>query len=535
MTMFSSRPEHGGEITLLSHKMRELVARKMGMVINDDDLPHFMSKVRKRMDLLNLETVPEYHNQLVSQRTSDEEWQQLLELVLIKETTFFRNPMQFQSFKNQIVPELLENKRRGPLRIWVAGSSTGEEAYTLAIILKEAQNEMMTDLKYQILATDLSHASLAFAQEGVYSARSVKGVPQHLQMKYFSPHKQGYLLSDSIKGTVDFRYQNLVEDTWPPYLIGKWDVIFCRNVIIYFRQRTIKTLIDRFYEMLNDNGYFFAGHSENIGVISEKFLPVEMNGVFIYKKLPFKYIAQEAPAARLSHKVIDQAISSMRGSGAPSKDLGTGKVPSARGTQPAAVLGTGAVRKESVLSSEQLAAKEKERRGQGLSLCSKARDLFKTDDCHKALLYLDRVIELDPSIGEAYLIRAQIYTDHGELKKARENCQKAIELSPENAGAYFILGLVELKENLLPAADAALKKCIYIDPDFAPAYFQLSQIAQSLGDNKSALLQIKNAIKAFKTTEHRPELTEYSAGFSREFLIKACESSKVNLERALNG
>ncbi|NLK36920.1 MAG: protein-glutamate O-methyltransferase CheR, partial [Epulopiscium sp.] len=188
-----------------------------------------------------------------------------IETMLNKLTTnytyFMREPAHFDFFKNTILPYLVHTKRNKTLNIWSAGCSTGQEPYTLSIIIKEFLGAQASAWDARVLATDISQKALSIAKAGIYDVESIKDVPEKWKTTYFAPvpNSDQCTLVPQIKSNVIFRTFNLMD---PIQFKVKFDVIFCRNVMIYFDQPTKDALIQRFYHATNPGGYLLIGHSE---------------------------------------------------------------------------------------------------------------------------------------------------------------------------------------------------------------------------------------------------------------------------------
>jgi chemotaxis protein methyltransferase CheR len=206
----------------------------------------------------NISSFTQYFNLI---RNNPDELNTMLNRLTTNHTYFMREPRHFEFLKEVILPELTKNNRDKCLRIWSAGCSTGEEAYTAVMVMKDWFGPV-TDWDYRILATDISTKVLQAAHTGVYSSAELSNLPAAWKMKYFQKKdEQTYVLSDEIKKEVIFRKFNLM-DSFP--FQRPFDLIFCRNVMIYFDQKTKNQLIQKFYNCLRPGGYLLIGHSETI-------------------------------------------------------------------------------------------------------------------------------------------------------------------------------------------------------------------------------------------------------------------------------
>jgi len=193
-------------------------------------------------------------------------------------TYFLRESAHFDYYRNIILPNHEKNNTKKDIRIWSAGCSTGEEAYTTVMCTTEYFGAKSALWDYRILATDVSLRALNAAKNTVYTADSLKDIPSNWLKKYFVCKNDGYTLADEVKNQVIFKPQNLME---PFNLKEPFDLIFCRNVMIYFDQPTKTALVNKFYEALNPGGYLFISHSETIQRENTKFIYIEPS---IYRK-----------------------------------------------------------------------------------------------------------------------------------------------------------------------------------------------------------------------------------------------------------
>lgn len=209
-------------------------------------------------------------------RSGSGELNTMLNKLTTNHTYFMREPGHFRFFQDVILPQQEKTNREHDLRIWSAGCSTGEEAYTAVMVMKEFFGAQNWD--YRILATDISTRVLEEAQRGVYPEESLKDVPPRWKKRYFGRDGQTYLLSDEVKREVIYKRLNLMD----PFPFTKpFDLIFCRNVMIYFEQETKNRLVAKFYDALKPGGYLFIGHSETIQRDSSGFRYIEPS---IYQK-----------------------------------------------------------------------------------------------------------------------------------------------------------------------------------------------------------------------------------------------------------
>ena len=261
-------------------KFRQYVESRAGMYIDDSKQNSFKISLDTRMNILGIKNYSAYYS-LITSSVGKREFDELLNLILIKETFFFRDERQLKVLINNILPELLEREKGEEIKIWSAGCAAGEESYSLAMAIIEAFPH--GSINFSIYATDVSVEALKQAKEGIYNKSSMRAIDKAVLNKYFTQREGRYYLNDQVKQRVRFDIVNLIEPAVPTEK-DRFDIIFCRNVIIYFRIETVKTVIRRLYDMLGAGGYLFIGHSESLWQISDKFELVEIDGVFLYRK-----------------------------------------------------------------------------------------------------------------------------------------------------------------------------------------------------------------------------------------------------------
>jgi chemotaxis protein methyltransferase CheR len=258
-----------------------LVYDESGIFMKDSKITLLSNRLRKRLQNLNLKTFQEYYNYIQTLKDKTVEIVELLDVVSTNETYFFRNERHFDALTQKSFTDIASKKKVKSLTIWSAGCSTGEEPYTIGICLLESKN-LFPGWKLQILATDLSPSVLDFAQKGLYSGRRIEKVPPQLMKKYFTPqpdHPEVFKISDEVKSLVKFSRLNLFKDPFPKDI----DIIFCRNVMIYFDREHQKELVGNFYKSLSKEfGYFYIGHSETLHSISEDFNYVKLMDSPVY-------------------------------------------------------------------------------------------------------------------------------------------------------------------------------------------------------------------------------------------------------------
>jgi len=259
--------------------IRDLVGDRTGIVLSDHKIDMVYGRLSRRLRQLGIKKFAEY---LAKLEGDDNELVEFTNALTTNLTSFFREPHHFDFLRSTGIPALLKNRPDKKLRIWSAGCSTGEEPYTIAMTIKEAMASFANwDVK--ILATDLDTNVVNRARAGVYSQDKVNGVDQNRIKKWFrkgrgDEHAGQMKVSQDLQDMITFKQLNLMHD-WP--MNGPFDIIFCRNVVIYFNKDTQRELFDRYANYMADDGYLFVGHSESLHKVSERF---KLIGKTIYHK-----------------------------------------------------------------------------------------------------------------------------------------------------------------------------------------------------------------------------------------------------------
>ncbi len=258
--------------------LAEFVKSKIGLHLRDEKRMLVQSRLIKRLKALGLNDFESYMACLRNDQNG-QEMAALAQALTTNVTSFFRESHHFEALATLAKTDLAQRLSSGEvLRLWSAGSSTGAEAYTMAMILCETLPSRSA-AQIKILATDIDTAVLAKARSGVYSEREVEGMNQEYLSKYFTPCQGGYQIDDSLRAMVQFKTLNLIEP-WP--LTKTFSVIFCRNVVIYFDAQTQAALWQRFLRQLEPNGHLIIGHSERLD--GETLSMVTSRGVTTYQK-----------------------------------------------------------------------------------------------------------------------------------------------------------------------------------------------------------------------------------------------------------
>jgi chemotaxis protein methyltransferase CheR len=295
-TLATQVPLTEAELKLL----QTLVYQECGMYF-DERRTHFLrDRLQRRLKACQMESFYSYYRLLTS-REGKQELIALLENLTVNETSFFRLRPQLDLFQKVILEDILKRKqerRDWSLRIWSAGCSTGQEPYTLALLVCDAlayyylRNPLPFEMptpkplipppwKVEILASDINYSALLTAQQGIYTEAQMETVDYTCRLRYFEKIGEKYLVKPALKNLVQFDFHNLKTE----YLPQRNDAIFCRNVMIYFDEPEQKRLVDKFHHCLNPEGYLFVGHAESLFGLTTKFHMIHQNNATVYQKI----------------------------------------------------------------------------------------------------------------------------------------------------------------------------------------------------------------------------------------------------------
>lgn len=513
-------------------RFRDYIHQHSGIYLEESKLDSLHISLITRATRFQLQSLQDYFNLLT---TDDAEFKELINLVTINETSFFRFPGQFEALKGHVLPEIMEHKSGGTrtFRVWSAGCSTGEEPYTTAMTLYDAGLDGL-GWQPQVLGTDVSTKALAIAKAGEYSY-NVRGLDKETVSRHFEDTGRGLRVAPHVRKLVDFGYHNLIKEPYPLSLMGNWDVIFCRNVTIYFRLESTRRVVANFFNSLNPGGYLFIGHSETLTTISDDFEPVEVGGVFLYRKpMPkpgrlfsgFSAGGRDAGCSRVEPEVrrgwrerMAERTASTEGRQRFVVDPGSGRIE--EDTSAHAARRGPAAREQSAEVTAQVAA-----------LLAEARKAFAEGRTAEVEPLVQRILDLDANVADAHILSAYLYADAGRYCEALDACNRALAINPLLPYARYILGVIHQRQGDIVRAVSELKKTVYIDPDFALAHLNLANVYRTQGKWDAAAREYENAMRAlYKNPEGA--WSEFMGGFQPDLLARTCERSLIECRKAM--
>jgi chemotaxis protein methyltransferase CheR len=256
---------------------RKLIYDESGITFSTTNRAILESRLRERLREKQISHIQDYYSLLLKDK---EELKLMLDSVTTNLTRFFRNQPHFDALEHYVLPEVLKlkkEKRDTKIRVWSAGCSTGEEPYTLAMILRD---KLPSGYTSEIVASDLSLKSLLVGKSGFYPDSRMTGVPDAYLTRFFERKNNGYQVKDELMKMIRFDYHNLKHDSG----LRNIDILFCRNVLIYFDEPAQKAVIDRFWDAMAPKSYLFIGHSESLFGMKTKFEFLKTDWACLYQK-----------------------------------------------------------------------------------------------------------------------------------------------------------------------------------------------------------------------------------------------------------
>lgn len=440
------------------------LAHWAGLRLDDRQRSMVYAAVRRRIQLTAAPALKDYLSQLTPRSA---EWQALYEELAVHETAFFRHSGQFAALQNQILPELARNRERDRvLRLWSAATSTGEEAYSLAIAVSEMN--LSKDWKIEILGTDLSGYALARARQGVYPARRLRNLPAQLRNRYLLPvDEDRWQVRPELQRMVKFSMLNLAQPPHAPTpLVGQRDVVFFANTMIYMTDKAVQTAVDFIRGVLRPDSYLFLGYAETLWGYDEGFQLVSYGNAYAYQ------LADDTPTV-----------------GSPAVDL------------PASTPVKGAVT-GSLAPEGSRPLRSPPRRATGPLNPTEARYMARVtaqidiNDLAAADSLLRHWLAAEPGAPRALFTLARVKAAQGDIQTAVELLRQVIATDTLHVTSYVLLAAMFIKLGEQDEALGHLRRALFIDPHQPLAYYYQGQVYQARGDVERARLAYRNALRA---------------------------------------
>lgn len=459
-------------------QLRAELGERYGLALDPTTGVDVVGAITERMRETGHTTASAYLRHLQS-GARDEELYQLAELLRVGETYFFRQAEQLEAFIREALPaRMAARQARRELRILSAGCATGEEPHTLAILLDQ-QAERLAGWKTRLVGVDLSARSIEIARRGRYSGWSLRQTAPAIRGRYFRAVGQEFELDAAIRERVTFAVENLADPAAQTLRAGDWDVVFCRNVVMYLRPAAAAALVERLAGLVAPGGYLFLGNAETLRGLTAAFHVRHDHGAFYYQR-------RDVPEPRsvASADWADRiARASQRISGLINR----------RGPDPAPALAP--------------------RPGLG-----RAIDLVSRERYDEAREMLRELLAQGDTDIDAQLLLAVVLTNQGLVAEAEAVCARVLELDELNAGAHYLRALCREHEGDREGAIRSDQLAIHLDPSFAMPRLHLGLLYRRAGRVAAARAELETA-KALLPREDAGRVLMFGGGFRREALI----------------
>lgn len=431
----------------------QLVNERTGIRIRDQDYSELARKIGMRMTALRVVNPDQYYQRLATAGASGaEEWDALITLLTNIESYFFRDQGQFQLLEQVLLPRLLVQKQlERRLRIWSAGCSTGEEPYSLAILVRQLLAHE-SGWQCEVIGTDINPTVLSRARQGYYPQWSLRSLAPDIQSRYFKPYGDGFQLDPKIRQSVRFESFNLAKPSTEQWCPNDVDLIVCRNVFIYFSAPAISTALDSFRQALTPSGYLMTGHAELYGQTLQAFQSHLFPESVVYQR-------RDRPTPLVAVP--------------PSLPVRSQPPPPTRLRPPASL----------PAPSSAIAAPPTTPLPTVQELLTEAEFFFQQKNYRLSRKKVDLVLTRDPHSFAAYFLRAQLDANSGQYDAAIQSCEKALELEPLSVSIYYLMAQIFEERGDTEKAKQLFKKIIYLEPTAILAYYELSQLYDQEGNS----------------------------------------------------
>lgn len=497
---------------------QEFILAESGLCFEEGNSQALQLALSERMQKRRLNSYSDYYNFLRYNPEGVLELRELFDLLTIGETHFFRNKPHFDALTRSILPEIIQKKMHSSdksIRVWSAGCSRGNEAYSVAMVIMGILPDYK-DWNISILGTDINRNALIQAKEAIYGRREVSNLPAEYLDEYFEKMAGRFILRRDVKEMVRFEYHNLVKDPFTLEGMQNLDIIFCRNVTIYFKLEATRDVIDKFYDCLLNDGYLFIGHAETLWQITNKFKMVEFPQTFIYKKSLF--VSEEAVRPFIAVPEINlEELLFVKEEVRPEGEFLQEKKPEEEAKMGLPIRG-----------EWQIEANEK------LDLdYRQAIKLFSDKKYEQAIVLLEKIIAQDRNQVRAYFTKANILANQAKYKEAVSELGKIIEVDNLYVEAYYLLGVLLYNIGDAQEAEAQFRKVIYIDQDIVLAYFNLGNLYLYQKKFSKATREFNNAVRLLEKWPAQDGV-KFCEDLTVGFLLRACRNTLEEIKKKVS-
>lgn len=459
-------------------RFQDLILERCGIALQPQRWPTLSRSISALARDSGCRNLEEFFRLLLGSGTKSKIWGRLIAKVSVGETYFFRDQTQIEALRRHILPDIIARRRdEKRLRVWSAGCATGEEPYSLAILLRQILPDI-NSWQILILATDINSKALEQASRGRYSEWSFRNTGPELRGVYFTPYGKRFEICPKIREMVTYAYLNLAEDSYPalPTNTNSMDLILCRNVGIYHPEKVTREIADRFHRSLTPEGWLMVGAVEANGVLYSSFTTRSFSGATAYQKtarVPDGLNRPYPPDQVLKPPPVVTGAA-YRPTGPPAQTRPWQGIP-------LSVQVPGETARPAATPEDAFEA--------GATLMEQGR-YQEAAEFYQALLG-----EASAPARVRYHI-ARAMANMGLLEDAEVWCQQAIESNPLSAEAHYTLALIHVEEGRLEEAIEGLKRVLYLEADFVLAHFSLANTYRQKGLRAEAARHRTNTVRA---------------------------------------
>ncbi|WP_242342426.1 CheR family methyltransferase [Anaeromyxobacter terrae] len=507
-------------------RFRRAVGARLGLRFDDDKLEQLAQVAEERAEATKARSIDAYVARLSGEGGGDEV-RALAERLTVGETYFFRNSNDLEAFSGAVLPDRV--RRRGAdrrLRILSAGCASGEEPYTLAMLVRADAQLASWDVR--VHGIDVNPAAIARAREGRYSAWSLRQTTPALRARFFRAEGRHSRVVDDVRALVSFEERNLVDDDPALWAPGSWDVVFCRNVVMYFSPEVFRRVVARIAGALVPGGYLFLGHAETLRGVSTDYHLRQSHGTFYYQP---RGTEEGAPALGPPDDTLPSPSPSPSPwpspTPAPAPDARTAWVQAIQEASERVAKVAAAARapepREGTAAKDALPTRgEPDAHGDGARVAL-ALELLRRERFAEALAALGPRAPAAEEDVDALLLRAVLLTSSADLAGAERVCARILERDELNAEAHYLRALCrEHAGDPVGAADHD-RYALYLDPTFAMPRLHLGLLAKRGGDLELARRELARA-RVLLAGEDGSRILLLGGGFTREGLLEVCRA-----------
>jgi chemotaxis protein methyltransferase CheR len=494
----------------LLDRLSAVLSDRMGLRFPESRRRDLDRGVRLAAQELGFRDAGSFIDALVSSSWTRRQAECLASHLTVGETYFYRDPKSFEVLETRVLPELIRSRHKERrLKIWSAGCCTGEEPYSLAILL----HRMLPGLRswsITILGTDINPRFLEIASKGAYGPWSFRDSPPWLRDRYFTKDRDGrHEILPEVRNIVRFEYLNLAEDVFPSLVIGTgaMDLILCRNVLMYFAAEEAAKAARKLSNCLREGGWLLVGAVEASQFFSSRLVAVNVSGMTLYRKASLgeaECRGRSPDAAQPSSSEPEESAVS----GIVPVDMVPPQPDSVASESVVAVPGPGAAPRDPGAARAQ------------------ARRDYERGDYERAAETLERLLAEDPPDAEAMALLARVHANRGRLGEANACCEKAIALEKMNPAFRYLHATIAQEQGREESAELSLKRAIYVDPEFILAHFALGNLARRRGNRKEAERHFRNA-RALARKRPPGDVLPESDGITADRLVQIIDASEA--------